>query len=59
MYRVYYGPFLKGLHTMPIEAGEHAKRLFLTRTLGLTRGRGLPVRVYSPRGCSIKYGDKR
>lgn len=52
MYRVYYGPFLKARYSTPVEAGDHAKLLLLTR------GRGLPIRVYSPRGCSIKYGNK-
>lgn len=58
MYRVYYGPHLKGMHAAPVEAGRQAKRLFLTRGI-LARGRGLPVRIYSPSGCSILYGDKR
>lgn len=53
MYRVYYGPHFKGCYRTPVEAGHHAKLLFLTR------GRSLPVRIYSPRGCSIKYGGKR
>lgn len=53
MYRVYYGPHLKACCDTPVEAGYRAKLLFLVR------GRGLPVRIYSPRGVSIKYGDKR
>ena len=53
MYRVYYGPHLKACYDTPVEAGARAKLLFLTR------GRGLPVRIYSPHGFSIKYGDKR
>lgn len=53
MYRVYYGPHLKGMHATPVDAGRHA------RILLLTRGQGLPIRIYSPSGCSIKYGDKR
>lgn len=59
MYRVYYGPFLKGMHATPVEAGRQARILFLTRGWSLTHGRGLPIRIYSPSGCSIKYGDKR
>lgn len=58
MYRVYYGPRLKGMHATPIKAVRQARILFLTRGL-LSRGEGLPVRIYSPSGCSIKYGDKR
>ena len=58
-YRVYYGPHLKACCDTPVEAGNYAKFLFLTRVRGLVRGQGLPVRIYSPSGCSIKYGDKR
>lgn len=52
MYRVYFGPYLKGVHATPLEAGRHAKLLLLTR------GRGLPTRVYSPRGFSVAFGGK-
>lgn len=53
MYRVYYGPHLKACCNTPVEAGNYAKILFLAR------GRSLSVRIYSPRGFSIKYEDKR
>lgn len=48
MYRVYYGPHLKGVWPTPAEAIRHAKRLFFTRD------RGLPIRISTP-FASIKY----
>lgn len=44
MYRVYYGPFLKGVWPTPVEAINHVK------LLRRTRGRGLSISVVTPYG---------
>jgi hypothetical protein len=48
MYRVYYGPYLKGVHRTPKAAINHVK------LLRRTRDRGLSIWVETSNGLLIK-----